>query len=174
MTCRDYGGQRANMEHESMERTLACQAEVVWPRERTLLAKHAPGACLLDVGCGTGEILRRVRAELAPRLAIGVDLFGGHLRRAEPPVARADGFRLPFPDEAFDLVLVRHLLQALPDPVPFLRECRRVLGRGGRLHVLAEDYATILFDVEDYAVANHFVEVAPRFRPGPPWWSWRR
>ena len=30
----DYGGQRANMEHESMERTLECQAAVVWPQER--------------------------------------------------------------------------------------------------------------------------------------------
>jgi ubiquinone/menaquinone biosynthesis C-methylase UbiE len=164
MTSRDYGGQRANMEHESMERTLACQAAVVWPHERALIAKHAPGARLLDVGCGTGEILRRVRAELAPRLAVGVDLFAGHLRRAEPPVARADGFRLPFPDDTFDLVLVRHLLQALADPVPLLRECRRVLARGGRIHVIAEDYAAILLDVEDYEVANHFVEVAPRFR----------
>lgn len=164
MTRDDYGGQRANMEDESMQRTLACQAAVVWPHERRLLAMHVPGARVLDVGCGTGEILRRVRVELAPRFAVGVDLFAGHLGRAEPPVARADGFRLPFPDGTFELVLVRHLLQALPDPVPLLRECGRVLARGGHLHVLAEDYAAILFDVDDYTVANHFVEVAPRFR----------
>jgi len=77
---------------------------------------------------------------------------------------QGDGYRAPFPDGSFDLVLVRHLLQALPDPVGLLREVRRLLAPGGRVHVLAEDYATILFDIEDYETADHFREVAPRFR----------
>lgn len=163
----DYGGQRANMEHESMVGTLRAQAAIVWPKEREVLRAKwpEPWGAVLDLGCGTGEILRRVRAEFDAGPVVGLDLFAGHLRHAEPPVARGDGYRTPFPDATFDRVLVRHLLQALPDPVALLKEARRVLKPGGRLHVLAEDYAGLFFDTLDFAVANHFAEVAPRFFP---------
>ena len=162
----NYGGQRANMEDESMRGTLAAQAEVIWPIERRILVArygNAPGR-VLDVGCGTGEILRRLRNEFECSSAVGVDLFTGHLRHALSPVARADGHRLPFGEAAFDLVLVRHLLQALPDPVALLREAHRVLRPGGRIHVLAEDYMGLFFDAGDAATENHFPEVQPPFR----------
>ena len=163
----DYGGQRRNMEDPSMAGTLAHQAALIWPREREVLRRRlAPApACVLDIGCGTGEILRRFRADFAPRRIVGLDLFAGHLRSAPPPVVRGDGFRAPFRDATFDLVLVRHLLQALPDPPALLREARRLLRPGGRLHLLVEDYAGLLFDIEDLEVADNFREVAPLFRP---------
>jgi len=165
---RDYGGQRALMEDRSMQETLKWQAELIWPKERDMLRRNAGAAlegAVLDLACGTGEILRRVRAEFRPRLAAGVDLCAGHLRRAEGPVVHGDGYALPFPDAAFDLVLVRHVLQALPDPVGILKEAHRVLKPGGRVHVLAEDYFGLFFDdPEDDALTYHFPEVAPRFR----------
>jgi len=166
MSRADYGGQRRNMEDASMVGTLEAQAAVVWPLEREVLRRRLvpPPARVLDLGCGTGEALRRFRRDFAPALAVGVDLFAGHLARAEPPKAVADGFRLPFGDATFDLVMVRHLLQALPDPVALLREARRVLREGGRIHLLLEDYAGLFFDVEDDAVLGHFHEVMPRFR----------
>ena len=162
----DYGGQRANMEHDSMRATLAAQAQVVWGPEREILRRRHGERLgdVLDLGCGSGEILRRVREEFDCRRVVGVDLFHGHLRHAEPPVARGDGFRLPFADGTFDLVLVRHLLQALTDPVPLLAEARRVLRDKGRIHVVAEDYAAIFFDTDDAATENHFSEVQPLFR----------
>ncbi len=119
---------------------------------------------MLDLCCGTGEALRRLRADFAPRLAVGLDLFRGHLRRAERPVVQGDAFRTPFRSGSFDLVMVRHVLQALPDPVGLLREARRLLAPGGRLHLLVEDYAAILFDTEDYDTADHFQQVARPFR----------
>jgi len=162
----DYGGQRANMEHDSMRATLAAQAEVVWGPEREILRRRYGERLgdVLDLGCGTGEILRRVREEFDCGRVVGVDLFHGHLRHAAPPVARGDGFRLPFADGTFDLILVRHLLQALTDPVPLLTEARRVLRDTGRIHVVAEDYAAIFFDTDDAATENHFPEVQPLFR----------
>ena len=113
--------------------------------EREVLRRRLerPPECVLDVGCGTGEILRRFRDDFAPRRIVGLDLFPGHMRRAPRPVVLGDGFRTPFPDRTFDLVLVRHLLQALPDPPALLREARRLLRPGGRLHLLVEDYAVM-------------------------------
>jgi ubiquinone/menaquinone biosynthesis C-methylase UbiE len=162
----DYGGQRRNMENASMVGTLAHQAALIWPRERDLLRRRLrpPPECVLDIGCGTGEILRRFRDDFAPRRLVGLDLFAGHARHAPPPVVLGDGFRAPFPDATFDLVLVRHLLQALPDPPALLREVRRLLRPEGRVHLLVEDYAGLLFDIEDHEVADNFREVAPHFR----------
>jgi len=162
----DYGGQRANMEDDSMRGTLAAQARVVWPAEREIIRRRYGRQLgrVLDLACGTGEILGRLRRDFACSQAIGIDLFDGHLRHAEPPVVRADGYLLPFPDGSFDLVLVRHVLQALPDPVGLLAEARRVLRPGGRIHVVAEDYLGLFFDADDAAVENHFPEVQPLFR----------
>ena len=149
-----------------MRGTLAAQAQIVWGPEREILRRRYGErlGAVLDLGCGTGEILGRVRKEFECAGAVGVDLFHGHLRHARAPVAVGDGFRLPFAAETFDLVLVRHLLQALEDPVPLLAEARRVLRPGGRVHVVAEDYMALFFDTDDPAVENHFAEVQPRFR----------
>ena len=166
MTREDYGGQRRAMEDESMVGTLACQAAAIWPKEVELLRRRIPSppGRVLDLACGTGEILHRFRREFRPRQIVGLDLYRGHLLRAEPPRLQGDARRLPFPDETFDLILVRHLLHALPDPVDVLREARRVLRPEGRVHLLEEDYATILFDTDDYATAENFRQVAEPFR----------
>ena len=165
MSHSNYGGQRANMEDDSMRGTLAAQAAVLWGPESELLRRRFGSRLgrVLDLACGTGEILRRLRAEFECEVAVGIDLFAGHLSHAVSPVAHADGFCLPFASEEFDLVLVRHLLQALPDPVALLVEARRVIRPGGRIHVLAEDYMGHFFDVDDPAVENHFAEVQPWF-----------
>jgi SAM-dependent methyltransferase len=165
MSQADYGGQRSNMEDESMRGTLAAQAEVLWGPESEILLRRCGRRLgrVLDLACGTGEILRRLRADFDWDIAVGVDLFAGHLRHAVSPVAHADGYHLPFGGGAFDLVLVRHLLQALPDPVGLLEEAHRVLAPGGHIHVVAEDYMGHFFDVDDPAVENHFAEVQPEF-----------
>jgi len=160
---KDYGGQRHNMEDDTMVDTLRAQASIIWPLERALLKRHVTGAIgrVLDIACGTGEILRRVKRDFRPSFVTGVDLFHGHLQRAPKPVAKGDGYRLPFGSDLFDLALARHVTQALEDPVRFLREALRVLRPGGRIHTVAEDYAGLFFDTEDYATARRFVRAAP-------------
>ena len=107
---------------------------------------------ILDVGCGTGE-LTRVLAEEAPEAAVvGVDADTDLLAAARDaateaqPAARddpegvregnpashdidycaGDATRLPFPDDAFDLVVCQALLINLPEPATAVREFARV------------------------------------------------
>ncbi|MFQ5843921.1 MAG: methyltransferase domain-containing protein [Planctomycetota bacterium] len=77
---------------------------------------------------------------------------------------RKDGYALPFASGSFDLVLVRHLLQAVEQPVALLREAGRVLRPGGRAHLLVEDYAAVLFDIEEGGLVDCFAAVTPLFR----------
>jgi SAM-dependent methyltransferase len=73
----------------------------------------SPRPRLLDVGCGSADILERIRRSFpGPCLAVGVDIRLLHLRAAPPSVRRvvADVHALPFPGGAFDVVLASHFL----------------------------------------------------------------
>jgi SAM-dependent methyltransferase len=102
----------------------------------------APGALLLDAGCGHGRhalALARMGYRVVALDRAAVLLAAG--RRAAggapwPRFVRADYTRIPFPDGRFDAVL--NLGTALgyrgeAADLAALREFRRVLARGGRL-----------------------------------------
>jgi SAM-dependent methyltransferase len=146
--------QATQMADESMVRNLAAQIEAIWPQEEPILRRHAPpsGAAILDVGCGTGEASRRLLDAFPGTRLTGVDLEEPHLRTARDACARFgdrarfqtdDALRLSFADASFDLVVSRHVIQALPDAHRALSEMVRVLKPGGRLHVIAEDYGML-------------------------------
>jgi SAM-dependent methyltransferase len=90
------------------------------------------GSRVLEVGCGTGLLLSRVR-EFAPQV-IGVDLSRGMLRRAVERghrVGQGSVTALPYAASSFDLV---YSFKVLPhvDPLDHgLAEIARVLAPGG-------------------------------------------
>jgi SAM-dependent methyltransferase len=83
-----------------------------------------------EVGCGDGALL----AELAGRgyggAHVGYEVSPEAARiaaqRPELRVASFDGERLPEADGAFDLGVLSHVLEHVPDPVALLRETARV------------------------------------------------
>ncbi|HEX7667069.1 MAG TPA: methyltransferase domain-containing protein [Polyangiaceae bacterium] len=95
---------------------------------------------VLDIGCGTGSLLR----SLAPRVgeSVGVDVSKGMIdeakKRANPAHISFDtieGPVLPFPDASFDVV-VSFLSFRYLDWDPIVREIARVLGPNGRLLIV--------------------------------------
>lgn len=96
---------------------------------------------ILDVGVGSGGVLRH----LAPRArsAVGLDLSRGmrvlaRVRLQEAglghcTVRAGDMHALPFPDSAFDLVVLDGVLALSATPELALAEARRVLRPAGRL-----------------------------------------
>lgn len=101
-----------------------------------------PPADLLDLGCGTGS-LALLTAGQGHRVT-GVDLSPAMPARARAKPAGRDAVFLagdasapPVGERRFDVVLVRHVLWALPDPGAALRCWRELLRPGGRL-VLVE------------------------------------
>ncbi|MEV3854623.1 methyltransferase domain-containing protein [Streptomyces sp. NPDC050095] len=97
---------------------------------------------LLDLGCGTGT-MSLLAAERGHRVT-GVDFAPKMLDRARHKLAGrdaefllGDAARPPVPPGAYDVVLVRHVLWALPDPAAVVRHWWSLLRPGGRL-VLVE------------------------------------
>src|SRR5262249_30751630 len=82
--------QAREMADESMVRTLTAQAEAIWPQEQAIFARHdlPERAEVLDVGCGTGEIIVRLAERYPSATFLGVDLEEEHLERARVRCAR--------------------------------------------------------------------------------------
>jgi ubiquinone/menaquinone biosynthesis C-methylase UbiE len=107
---------------------------------------------ILDVGCGTGFLLREfaVRAPEAAELA-GIDPAASMIETARA-TASDDRLRfsvgvaerLPYPGEAFDLVVSTTSFDHWADQQAGLAECARVLAPGGHL-VLADQFSAWLW-----------------------------
>ena len=166
--------QYSQMADESMVRNLAHQAEAIWPQESAIFSGYRlPDGCdVLDVGCGTAEITARLAALYPKSQLVGVDLIERHLALARARCAefgsrvvfrQADAFALPFSDAAFDLVVCRHMLQAVPRPHEAMAEMVRVLRPGGRLHLLVEDYGMIHMHPTRLDVDRFWVDGPPAY-----------
>ena len=95
---------------------------------------------VLDLGCGDGRLTLSLRG----RRIVGADVSRVALDRARDRVARRDielveihpGAVLPFPDGAFDLVLLAETIEHVVDPATLLAEALRVLRpEGGEIAV---------------------------------------
>ncbi len=91
---------------------------------------------ILDIGCGVGAFVRRLR-EFSPRV-YGVDVDAEWVAeggKEVPNLALAVGENLPFADGSFDVVLLHEVLEHVTDDRRTLREAGRVLAPGGRVVV---------------------------------------
>jgi ubiquinone/menaquinone biosynthesis C-methylase UbiE len=142
------------MADESMIRTLAAQANAIWPQEERLFARYGlpPESHIADIGCGSGEITSRLALMYARATLIGVDILESSVAYASRRYAalaprlrfqQGDAFALAFESAQFDLVVCRHMTQSIPEPEKALAELRRICKPGGWLHILSEDYGML-------------------------------
>src|SRR5262249_18392609 len=92
---------------------------------------------LLDVGCGTGQLLRRATDVFPDAMLVGVDSSGGMLSMALAGDARrvihvqAAAEHLPFADDIFDIVVSTASFRHWADHRRALSEIGRVLAADG-------------------------------------------
>jgi len=113
------------------------------PIQRTVLQVAAeqvasPGA-ILDVGCGTGKLLKSARTRFPGARLVGVDAAEEMVKYAQASTPdRAIEFRqataedLPFPDASFDLVFSTMTFHHWSNQARGSAEVARVLTAGGR------------------------------------------
>ncbi len=124
-----------------------------------LLPQLAPGARLLDIGCGPGTITIGLAARAHEGQVVGIDLAGDVLADARAEAERhgqrnvsfevGDIYQLAFADHTFDVVHAHQVLQHLADPVAAVAQMRRVCRPGGVVAARDSDYAGMFWFPED-------------------------
>ena len=118
-----------------------------WHHAAIAVLHIAPGDNVLDVGCGTGVVLRECAERMDGRgTFVGLDASSAmlevaqqHSRTAAHAAIRwmkGDGQALPFADASFDWVTAQFSLRNMEDWRRGLREMIRVLKPGGSLVLL--------------------------------------
>jgi SAM-dependent methyltransferase len=92
-----------------------------------------PGECILDLGCGDGQLTERIAATGAS--VVGIDASAQMVAAARKRGVKADkgaAEKLPYPDHTFDAVFSNAVLHWVRGQDDMLSEVRRVLRPGGR------------------------------------------
>ena len=108
--------------HEGTDNSEACIAR---------MAEDVVGASVIDIGCGTGELLRRLKDRCeGPTRCVGVD-FAINDADALPGIEflAAKVESLPFPDNSFDTVICTHVVEHVLEPKKAIAELRRICAR---------------------------------------------
>lgn len=117
-----------------------------------VIGRHFKGLSLIEVGCGKGYFLELLRDKGYPITGIDPAYEGSN----------ADVVKLPFTAElglSADAVVLRHVLEHIPDPLAFLREIAKA-NQGGQIYIEVPCFDWILehkawFDVF-YEHVNYF------------------
>jgi demethylmenaquinone methyltransferase / 2-methoxy-6-polyprenyl-1,4-benzoquinol methylase len=122
--------------YDLVNRIMTFRMDVRWRRRTVDTLALAPGATVVDLACGTGDLCR----ELADRhlSPIGVDLSFGMLAaaRTSAPLVHGDALRLPLPEGSVDGVTCGFALRNFESLPPFFAELARIVRPGGRIALL--------------------------------------
>jgi len=110
---------------------------VTLDRRILYLPTTIPGAQLLEVGCGSGQLLSRMQAR-------GWQVEGVDFDPEAIAAARSKGLQVGlgdlsaqnYPGGQFDTIYLGHVIEHVHEPLELLQECYRILKPGGMLVVI--------------------------------------
>jgi len=108
-------------------------------RRLNLIRRYVPleGAVVLDIGCGIGTYVRRLRQ--VARRAYGIDIDAPRVRQGADTgsLAIAVSEQLPFATASLDAVLLNEVIEHVRDDKQTLHEACRVVKPGGHVIIYA-------------------------------------
>ncbi len=129
--------------YERVNRVASLGQDARWRRRAIEAASAEASDIVLDICCGTGDMLREFCLQpKPPRLRIGLDfarqmLANGHYDRAQAPhLLRADALRIPLAAGSVDVITCAFGVRNFQSLQGGLNEMARVLRPGGRVCIL--------------------------------------
>ena len=104
------------------------------------------GARLLEVGSGLGHLVGQLENTFE---TYGFDLNHWAVNQSKSVVNKtrlqtASAQELPFRDDSFNVVIIKHIVEHLPDPQKAIQEIGRVTERGGTLILVTPNLDSLL------------------------------
>jgi ubiquinone/menaquinone biosynthesis C-methylase UbiE len=174
----------ADVDRATQERLAAIlELRAADPQQRAMLESYLseiafpPDARVLEIGCGTGPVVRMLARQPGVAEAVGIDpspIFIATARELGAALdnvtfKEADGRALPFVEHDFDVVVFHTTLAHIPQPEQALSEARRVLRPGGALAVFDGDYVTLSVALGESDSLQDCIEAAKAAFINDPW-----
>jgi|SRR5579859_2458635 len=109
------------------------------------VSAEEPPRAVIDVGCGTGDLLRALVEKSTPERVVGIDYAEAGIRRARELLPSGEFWAESLYDldsvETFDLVLCTEVLEHVRDPKAAVEKLVRVCERPGRILITVPDGA---------------------------------
>jgi ubiquinone/menaquinone biosynthesis C-methylase UbiE len=117
-------------------------------RFQAILARRygRKGARLLEIGSGMGHLVGSLEESFN---TYGMDLNHWAVKQSKAVINKtslqtASAQELPFQDGAFNVVIIKHIVEHLPDPQKAINEIGRVTGKGGILLLATPNLDSLL------------------------------
>lgn len=99
---------------------------------------------VLDVGCGNGDFLERMRFLDWDAVGLETDPVSRQLARNKGIEVLDTGLlELERQATPFDVITMSHVVEHLPDPLAYLKKCRELLGEQGQLVILTPNVLSL-------------------------------
>jgi 2-polyprenyl-3-methyl-5-hydroxy-6-metoxy-1,4-benzoquinol methylase len=111
---------------------------------RALESRKITGECLLDVGCGAGNLYRCVASSFRRYIGVDVVQYAGFPEESQFCKCDLDGQRIPLPDESADVVAAVEVIEHLENPRLFMRNLVRLAKPDGWVIVTTPNQLSLL------------------------------
>jgi demethylmenaquinone methyltransferase/2-methoxy-6-polyprenyl-1,4-benzoquinol methylase len=122
--------------YDLVNRIMTLRMDVGWRKRAVRALALGPGAAVVDLACGTGDLCATLAH--AGYRAVGIDMSLGMLRHAHvrDPLVQGDGLRLPLADASVEGAVSGFALRNFVSLTPVFEELARVVRPGGRVALL--------------------------------------
>ncbi len=125
--------------HSNLSKGIILLNRIIWVPFRIRYRHSIPfveGGRLLDIGCGNGTELYKLRALGWETYGVEIDAEASERARMKDlSVFTGDLFEANYPDQFFHVVRMSFVLEHLPNPKETLLEVKRILKQGGRVYL---------------------------------------
>jgi 2-polyprenyl-3-methyl-5-hydroxy-6-metoxy-1,4-benzoquinol methylase len=150
-------GYREEYDDGAMAERHTADTDEAGSRARRLRSLMQEAASLLEVGCGSGAFLEAVRPHV--RQVAGIEPEGTSRRWLGQELGLQVSESLSDVEtrgETYDVVVLFHVLEHIPDPVGFLKRLSTVLNPSGRLVIEVPNVDDALVSVYQIAAYREF------------------
>src|ERR1700690_4275730 len=131
------------------------------------------GSRLLEIGSGLGHLVGQLEGRFE---TFGLDLNHWAVTRSKSEAKRtfletASAQALPFTDKSFGVVIIKHIVEHLPDPAQAIREIGRILEPDGILILATPNLDSLLKPFERWGLIGFLRPTQISLKPPKEWLS---